>query len=236
MSQAKTGHKWIFLSYELSPGLSAYGNGQPVDIEPGSRISKGKSSNSSLLRLSSHYGTHIDFPRHFSDAGSHGGNYNASEFVFNHVKLIDISNVKVPDYLIRPDHLQEEKFDAAAELLLIKTGFSGQRFSDVYWEKNPGLDPGLAAFFKKQMPGIRAVGIDLISLSSWQKRDIGRKAHKEFLVNHQVLIIEDMDLSKVEASTGFERVIVSPLRFKDADGSPVTVFAQVRQENIKNEN
>jgi len=236
MSKEKTQNKWIFLSHELSPALSAYGNGDPVKIEPKSLISKGSSSNSSVLKLSSHLGTHIDFPRHFSDTGPHGSDYNANDFVFHQVNLLEIPFQNASDYLIQPHHIPVEKLDAATEFLLIKTHLCEHRASDIYWGKNPGLSPELAGFFINKMPGLKAVGVDLISLSSWQRRDIGRIAHKEFLVHHNILIIEDMDLSKVEETTCFETVIVSPLRFSKADGSPVTVFAHVRNENIKSEN
>ena len=231
MSKEKAQNKWIFLSHELSPALSAYGNGERVDILPGNRISKGNNSNSSVLKLTSHFGTHIDFPYHFSDEGPSGSDYYADDFIFKHIKLIDISAQMVSNYLIDAGQIPIETLGPLIEFLLIKTGFGQHRFSDLYWEKNPGLAPGLAAFFKDKMPGLRAVGFDLISLSSWQRRDIGRIAHKEFLVNHNILVIEDMDLSKVEETTCFETVIVSPLRFNNADGSPVTIFAEINNEN-----
>lgn len=224
-------NKWLFLSYELSPELSAYGNGQRAAIEADKSIPGGDSCSTSFLTFSSHLGTHIDFPKHFSDNGAAGGDYSAGDFVFSNVRLIDIPHKNTRDYLITPDLIPVEKLEPSTDLLLIKTGLGEQRFSDIYWEKYPGLAPQLAALFKDKMPGLRAVGFDLISISSWQRRDIGRIAHREFLVNDNILIIEDMDLSKVEASTCFKQVIVSPLRFKNADGSPVTVFAEVQHES-----
>lgn len=231
MHQEKKINKWIFLSYELQPSLSAYGNGDRLDIESRSLINKGNSSNSSLLRLPSHFGTHIDFPHHFSQSASTGSHYGPEDFIFNHVKLIDISTQSLSDYLIYPRHMDSEKLDPATECLLIKTGFCQYRSTDNYWKKNPGLSPELGNFLTGKMPGLRVIGLDLISISSWQRRDIGRIAHKEFLINQNILIIEDMDLSNVDENTCFEKVIASPLRFHNSDGSPATVFAEIKNED-----
>jgi kynurenine formamidase len=74
------------------------------------------------------------------------------------------------------------------------------------------------------------IGFDFISLSSYAHRDLGREAHRAFLAELEIdgdnkdpiLIIEDMDLSKIKIC--LSKIIVSPLRFEMADGAPVTVF------------
>jgi arylformamidase len=56
------------------------------------------------------------------------------------------------------------------------------------------------------------------------------KANRAFLTELEIdgdnkdpiLIIEDMDLSKIKTCPS--KIIVSPLRFEMADGAPVTVF------------
>ena len=45
-----------------------------------------------------------------------------------------------------------------------------------------GFDIGTARYIKKTFPHIRAIAFDLISLSSYQNREIGRLTHKEFLL------------------------------------------------------
>ena len=43
----------------------------------------------------------------------------------------------------------------------------------------------------------------------------------------EILIIEDMDLSNIGQNVRIGTVIVSPLRFKNSDGAPTTIFAQI---------
>ena len=77
------------------------------------------------------------------------------------------------------------------------------------------------------MPNLRIFGFDSISLTGRQFRNEGKEAHRVFLVKNNILVLEDMDLSQLVKSAVIEEIIVSPLRFQNADGAPVTVFAKV---------
>lgn len=218
---------WSFLSYELNTGLSAYGNGQRISISKVNSIAQGKSSNNSSLNIPSHYGTHIDYPYHFSNDSYNGSCYNAEDFIFNHIKILDISQETVKDYLIGNDNLLLEEKNNLTDLLIIKTNFGTVRNAESYWKYNWGFSPETADYIKSFYPNLRAVGFDLMSISSYQRRDIGRIAHKEFLIKNNILIIEDMDLKEISESSIINKIIISPLRFHDADGAPVTVFADI---------
>ena len=203
-----------------------YGNGERIKIKKIRSISGGDTSNNSYLTFNSHYGTHIDFPNHFDNNGKTGTDYQANSFVFNQANLTALRELK-QGLLIELKDLVMEAIPIDTELLIIKTGFTNKRMEDEYWSHNPGFAPQLAKDLKKQFPELRAIGFDSISLTSYKHREIGRIAHKEFLVKNELLIIEDMDLSKIDEHTTINTVIVSPLRYKDADGTPVTVFAQI---------
>lgn len=222
--------RWIFLSYPLSDKYSSYGDGERIDLQAASRIEDGSSNNSSKLFLSSHFGTHIDFPYHFDNRGKSGENYPPEQFIFNAVMVVYITDDTFENWLITYKNFKKISFPENIDLLLIKTGFSEKRMEDYYWENYPGLHSDLAQFFKDRMPGLKAVGLDTISISSWQNRHMGRLAHKSFLTDHEVLIIEDMDLSKLNPNIVIETIIVSPLRFENSDGAPVTVFAKLNSE------
>ena len=220
---------WIFLSYLLSESLSAYGGGERIIIEKIRSQEKGDSSNNSRIILPSHFGTHIDFPLHFGLNKRSVNNYVASDFIFNNIIIIDISSFDISDKLITVNDLMklELKKNTNIDFLIIKTGFSKYRESKTYWEKGWGFDIGTAKFLKKKFIGLRAVGFDLISLSSYQHRVIGRKAHKEYLIDNDILIVEDMDLRKVFINSQIKELIVSPLRFEYAEGTPVTILAKI---------
>ena len=222
--------KWIFLSYILSDKLSGYGNGKRISINRTKQIKSGDTSNNSELSFPAHFGTHIDFPFHFSENGKTIENYNADYFVHSNIDIAEIS-VDENDLLITEKHFIDHKFKTNATFLIIKTGICNDRDKDNYWNNNPGPSPELATFLKNKMPSLKIIGLDTISLSSWKHREAGRVAHKEFLIENDLLIVEDMDLTTINSSAQILKLIIAPLRFEKADGTPVTILAEIGNEN-----
>jgi len=221
---------WIYLSYPLSEELSAYGNGKRLQVNQVRRIDKGDGSNNTEISLPTHFGTHIDFPYHFSCTGETIDDISPDFFVFKNTSIISIESFNyIEDYLIKPYHLVDliDNCTDSTELLFIKTGFCNKRKSEDYWKSGFGIGLGVAALLKQRFPQLRMIGFDLISLNSYQQREIGRKAHKEFLVDHNILLLEDVNLSYVSNISNFNQVIVSPLYIKGADGAPVTILANI---------
>ena len=222
---------WIFLSYPLKSEYSSYGNGQRILVEKTRKIDKGDNSNYSIINIPSHFGTHIDFPYHFAIEGKKCLDYSAHSFIFEAVQIVEINLLEKNDLIISSNNFQGVKFLNPSSFLIIKTGYCQIRSQPEYWNNNPGFSPELALFLKSKMPSLLAVGFDSISLSSWKNRELGREAHKEFLVNNNLLIIEDMDLNNISKSTKINQIVCSPLRFDNSDGSPVTIFAKTIDEN-----
>ena len=73
---------------------------------------------------------------------------------------------------------------------------------------------------------VQAIGMDWISVSSFENRELGRQAHRAFLnrdgEGHPVLIIEDMDLSA--DLNGLREVWVAPLLVEGIDSAPCTII------------
>lgn len=221
---------WIFLSYPLSGELSAYGDGDRIDIKEVRSISRGDTSNNSVISLSSHLGTHIDFPLHFSNTGKNIDDYDSEFFVFKKAAVISLERKsKSSKLIIELDELIDDlgNISEDIELLIIKTGFGTLRDKEHYWKEGFGIGLHIASYLRKCFPLLKAVGFDLISLNSYQHREIGRKAHGEFLVENDILIIEDMDLSKITKNSNIELIITSPFRVKGAEAAPLTIFAKV---------
>ena len=216
---------WKFLSYELNSSTPAYGNGEGISIVKSRSILKGDTSNNSVLGLASHLGTHIDFPFHFSANGKKCADYSAKTFVFESVVIIDISDENVQNYLIQPENLSKLKINSDCDLLILKTDFTSKRGTEEYWNYNWGFAPESAYFIKKKLPNVKCLLFDTISLTSFQDRPTGRVAHNTFLIENDLLLVEDADLSEVFDNSFFSTVIISPLRFDDCDGTPVTVLA-----------
>lgn len=222
-----SGSKHIFLSYLLDKNLSGYGNGQRIEIENLRSISSGDTSNNTYLRLPSHFGTHIDFPHHFSNDGLVLNDYSAECFVFDNIKLIEINCENNSNYLITIDQLGDVEYNEEIDFLIVKTGFCYYRDQDKYWMYGYGFNLDVAGFLRAQLPNLKAIGFDLISLNSYQQREIGRLAHREFLLDNNILLVEDMDLSNVKQETNIRKLVVAPLRFNLAEGSPVTIIAEI---------
>ena len=216
--------KTIYLSHSISEQTPLYGGEKAISIERRSEISKGASSNTKFLKFPNHSGTHIDFPNHFSDSGKTINDYSPSFW--------NISNVFVIDYraqageIINDVVLQYNIIPANTEFLIIKTSFGDNRKKKVYWENNPGLDPLLAKIIKKQCPNIKIIGFDFISVSSYQNRILGREAHKKFLIENGILLIEDMKLDEINGRN-ISSITALPLMIDNIDGAPITIIAEL---------
>jgi arylformamidase len=219
----------IYLSHVLSQKTTGYGGKKGFIFEIVSSQAQGDSSNSSRWIFHNHIGTHIDVPYHFSEKGLKLDSYEASFWYFESPYFIDYPT-QAGD-LIAPG-LWSENIPLEADLLLIRTGFEAYRQKELYWQNNPGLSGELGVWLRENRPKLRAIGLDAISATCYQKRAEGKRAHLAFLSSevkgNPILIIEDMSLYALKVSP--HRVIMTPLIVEGADGGPVTVLAEIDHE------
>ncbi len=213
---------FIRLSYILDSNIPVYGDFSHPSFPRINDMNQGATANKTAISMDSHMGTHIDFPLHFFADGKAGENYLPEELVFNEVI---IAEVRKEGGLISNNDLKKINPDVSVEMLIVKTGFCSKRNEVNYWQGNPGFAAETASFLKQKLPSLRAIGFDSISLSSFQHREEGRKAHREFL-SRDILIIEDMDLNTVNEEAKFSKVIVAPMLFKSCDGAPCYILAE----------
>lgn len=218
--------KTIFLSYRINEKTPAFGKSLCFSREQMKNMENGDSCNTQLWKIPNHIGTHIDAPNHFSRKGRTIDLYPPEFWCCNSVQYIQISSVK-PNEIITKAHFLDKKMRDFSQLLLIGTGFGKCRDSEHYVLKNPGFDPGLAEYFREKIPSLKMIGLDVISLSGFNHRALGREAHKAFL-DHEtpILVIEDMDFSEISIDTKIHRVNVVPLRVERTDASPCTIIAE----------
>ena len=112
------------------------------------------------------------------------------------------------------------------DILLFQSGWGNRRVEKIYSVENPGIHPDVGLYLRENLPSIRMIGIDWISISPYQDRELGREAHRVFLDqkgrNNPVLLIEDIDLSGNFKK--LKEVWVSPLRVERVDSAPCTVI------------
>jgi len=206
----------VYLSHFIDSDTPIYGGVKgEIIIESIRSINRGDTSNNLQFKFPAHIGTHIDFPYHFSINGKKSNDYPPSFWIFNKVGFL---NCKIEEVETNIDYLPDN-----IEILILKTGFGSNRDKEIYWSKQPVIPARFATLFKKKFPSLRVFGFDLISLTSKLDRAEGKAAHINFLINNDILILEDMNLEDITDTP--ETVLVAPLQINAADGVPCNVIA-----------
>jgi kynurenine formamidase len=203
--------------------MPCYNGVKKVEIAVDKSMEDGNHTNSLTVYMGNHVGTHIDFPLHYIRGGKTFDAYSPEYFIFDRITVVDIP-------LANGVYIDEDVFKCQTcandtDLLLIRTGYGQYYDTDKYWNNNPGLSFLGAKYIKNAFPHLRAIGIDFISVNAYRNKDEGRKAHTELLTTPEVLIIEDMDFSKLTEIP--MRIIVAPLPLFGADGAPCNIIAEV---------
>lgn len=206
----------IYLSHFLSESTPSYGGEEGViHFEQIRSIKRGDPSNNLRLVFPNHIGTHIDFPYHFDDLGKKCEDYAPSFWIFNKIGVINCSIEMLP--------MDIKKLPGDLEILILQTGFSKYRDTREYWASQPVIPSNYASILRHQFPNLRIFGFDMISLTSKLDRVEGKKAHINFLIKENILILEDMNLESL--NTVPKTIMIFPLLIKGADGVPCTIIA-----------
>ena len=215
-----------YLSYPFGALIPVYGGTALTTPEKIKSIQNGDSANTFVFTLQNHWGTHVDAPYHFFEQGKKIIDYEAIFWIFKKPQIICF-DLKPSEILTCGDWLN--KLRKETDLLLFNAGWSSQRDKNFYQSENPGIHPDVAFSLRKNFPRLRAVGIDWISVSAYQNREMGRSAHRAFLdpqgESEPILIFEDMDLSG--DLTNLLQVLAFPLRMAELDSAPCTVIGML---------
>lgn len=216
----------IYLNHFLDTNTPTYGNSSGFIRKRLRSIAQGDTSNNEYWEFPNHIGTHIDFPYHFVESGGSLQHFDPDFFIVRHIALVHLPSS--PGSIIDVAALESSHLPLQTEALLLKTDFEQIRTTEVYWHDNPAFHPQLAGWLRSKCPSLRFLGFDSISLSSWQHRQLGRDAHREFLgTDHPILPIEDMKLSQLSPSSQIKQMTIAPFPVLNADGAPVTVIAKI---------
>ena len=176
--------------------------------------------NLELLFLSSHSGTHMDAPYHFIKNGKKIHEIPASRFA-NDAVLIKLRK-KENQPITKNDIISFEKKHGKISknaTIVFSTGWHKKLHSNNYFTKNPGLSVSAAKYLVTKK--INLVGIDSPSIDSGT--DSKFTVHK-ILSKNNILIVENLtNLEKIKKN--YFKLVVLPLKLKDATGSPVRAIA-----------
>jgi arylformamidase len=222
----------VLLSHRLAPDAPVWPTNPPAAaIEYHESIARGHTNNSTRLFLHSHSGTHVDTPWHFNPDGPAAWQLPIETFSFRSPRLIEIPT-ETRSFMTVGALEPHASTIAEADLLMLRTGWGAQRTVDSgrYASEGPLLHPDAARWLIDRHPRLRAIATDAIS--------IGAPHHPaESVETHHVLtgvgrtdgrfVLIYEDVAMVPDAARATRVHAWPLFVQDADGSPVTIVAEV---------
>ncbi len=203
------------VSVPITSRTPVYPGDPAVRINAAQRICDGDPANVTHLDFGAHTATHVDAPAHFIEGGRTVNDLSLDTLI-GAARVVEVPGDA--DAITR-EHVGADALQGATRVLF-KTRNSA------FWRSDPHrfrddftyLDAGAAEALVAQ--GVRLVGIDYLSVEAMNTEDF--PAHRA-LLSSEVVIIEGLDLSQVEA--GDYELICLPLRLADAtgDGAPARV-------------
>ena len=191
------------LTRALTPGHPNWPGDTPLSFELVADIMQGSAVNVMKVSTSTHCGTHLDAPFHYSCNGGRLGSI-ALETLVGPAQVIDARRSVTPELL--------EPFSGLPERVLLYTG------ERAHWEVFPEgftpLTPELIHALADR--GVKLVGTDAPSVDTLTSKDL--PSHMACL-ERGVLILEGLNLAGV--AEGTYELICLPLNLPEADASPV---------------
>jgi len=211
--------KHLDLTLTISESIPNFPGSPSPQFIPWSTI-KDDDYNLELLFLSSHTGTHLDAPYHFSKNGAKIHQIPLTRLVGNAL-LIKIKKVK-DQMITKKDLLEFERKNGEIKnfsSIIFFTDWQKNLNKKFYFTNNPGLSKSATEYLVSKK--INLVGIDSPSIDLGI--DNSFTAHK-ILAENNILIVENLsNLGKIP-TLDFDFIIL-PLKLKDATGSPVRAIA-----------
>ncbi len=176
--------------------------------------------NLELLFLSSHTGTHLDAPYHFTEKGKKIHQISLNRLMGKSL-LIKIKKGK-NQAITKNDLIKFEKKYGTIQnysSVIFFTNWQKNLEKKFYFTENPGLSISAAKYLSSKK--INLVGIDSPSIDLGSETSFS--VHK-ILAKNDILIVENLaNLEKI-SKLEFEYIVL-PLKLKDTTGSPVRAIA-----------
>lgn len=207
------------LTLTISKNLPTFPGSPKPEFIPWHTIDK-NGYNLELLFMSSHSGTHIDAPFHFIKNGKKIHEIPVKRLLTNAI-LIKLRKTE-NQAITKNDIIKFEKkygIIPTNATIIFATGWQKNLKSKHYFEKNPGLSISAARYLSLKKTNL--VGIDSPSIDLGYEKQFS--VHK-ILSKNNILIVENLtNLEKISKNPF--KLIILPLKLKDATGSPVRAIA-----------
>ena len=211
--------KYLDLTLEISNTIPTFPGSPSPQFLKWSTLKEDK-YNLELLFLSSHTGTHLDAPYHFTENGAKIHQIPVTRLI-GKTLLIKIKKLKDQE-ITKKDLLEfEQKHGKIKEnsSIIFFTGWQKNSKKKFFFTNNPGLSKSASNYLVSKK--INLVGIDSPSI------DLGKNPsysiHK-ILSDNNILIVENLiNLEKIP-DLYFDFIFL-PLKIKNATGSPIRAIA-----------
>ena len=199
------------LTHVMHSEMPVYpGKGQPV-IGTAASIEK-DGYREMRLEIDGHTGTHIDAPAHMLPNGKMLNDYPVSKFTGKAVIIPVVLTISIIEIV----HLQEYKTEIRhSDYVLFNTGWSKYWGTENYRKDFPVLSEQAAKWltaFQLKGIGLDAISVDPVESTTFEVHHI--------LFQSDMVIVENM-VFPVNLPSGKGVLYCFPLRFGNADGSPV---------------
>jgi arylformamidase len=200
--------KLFDISVPVKNGGVVYPGNPEIHIELQQDMSRGGSSNVSLLSIGSHTGTHVDAPLHMIPGGAGVDRIPLDALVGPALVIaFDDDVMAVTEAYLRSQPI------AGHERVLLKTRNSRYIRERDFHRDYTYLAPDGAEYLVSL--GVRLVGIDYLSIEQFHSGH--HRTHKT-LLSRGVVIVEGLDLS--EPPAGEYELCCLPVLLEGVDGAP----------------
>ena len=205
------------LTYMIAPDMPIYPGTEGPKLDPANTYEK-DGFKETLLTMYSHTGTHMDAPAHLFSDRSTLDMLPANQFV-GKATVINCTDLGAGGKITMA-HVNANPYAEQADYLLFHTGWGKYWGKPEYFGDYPCVTPEVVDFMIATNK--KGVGLDTIGLDPIAAADL--PLHKQLLITDKTVIIENLNnLDKVPA--GLFTFCALPLRYENADGSPIRAVA-----------
>lgn len=210
--------KVIDLTHVISEDMPVYPGTEPPKLKVANTL-EADGFKETLMTMYSHTGTHMDPPAHIYADGKTLDQMDISQFVGKAI-VIDCTDLTEDDCKIDMSYINKnrDKVDKA-EFVLFNTGWNKKWGTMDYFGKFPVADPEVIEYLTTSRK--KGFGVDVISIEPIADEDL--PVHNIVLKNEMVIIENLMNLELL--GDDLVTVCLLPLKYKDADGSPIRAVA-----------
>jgi Predicted metal-dependent hydrolase len=213
--------KIIDLTHVISEDMPVYPGTDTPKLNTANTLEK-DGFKETLMVMYSHTGTHMDPPAHLYADGATLDAMPITNFVGKGF-VVDCTELKAGDFITMEILNRNKAKVEEAEFILFNTGWSKYWGMKEYYGKFPVADSEVVNYLADSKK--KGFGVDVISIDSMEEETL--PSHQVILKNNMVIIENLTNLDQV--GQDIFTVCLLPLKWKNADGSPIRAIAILNQ-------